>query len=266
MKKPVILVAGAKESGKDTFSDMLAKELEDHMSPATRATLTPRSSSTMVPSGAAIGGWCKIGRFAFADPIKRAIGEILGIPDELLWGNSETKETHLSYGKTVRHHAQWFGTEVFRDAVHPAIWCHKALRGITGVFQDKFVRKDDDGWVISDCRFGNEYHVMRDVLEQRAPLPVVMGPVTIEDGVRASRGEINLANAYFVTPGFYRTFLFKVWRKERPTAKHDTHRSEQSFHELEAFNPTIIDNSGTLEALRETARVEAKKIFDIING
>lgn len=267
MKKPFILVSGEKESGKDTFSDMLARELEQLMN-ATPVVDVPRSSSTstMIPAGAARGGRSKIGRFAFADPIKRALGEILGIPDELLWGNSETKETHVSYSKTIRHWAQWLGTEAFRDNVDPAIWVHKALRGVTGIFKDRYVNKDDAGWIISDCRFGNEYSMARDVLERNAGLPVWAGPLTHDAAAKITRGETVFSSTQSVPQGIYQTFLYRVWRKTRPTARTDTHRSENVTAEIDQFDPTIVDNSGTLEALGAIAKAEAARIFKAISA
>lgn len=271
MRKPFVLVSGEKESGKDTFADMLSLELAELMNNATPipvAVSIPRSSSTsaMVPAGAAIGGRLKIGRFAFADPIKRALGEILGIPDALLWGNSETKETHVSYSKTIRHWAQWLGTEAFRDHVHPAIWVHKALRAVTGIFPDRFVSKDDAGWIISDCRFGNEYSMARDILERNGGLPVWAGPLSHEAAAKITSGETAFSATQSVPQGLYQTFLYRVWRRTRPTARTDTHRSENVTAELDQFDPVIVDNSGTLEALRAIAKIEAAKIFEKISS
>lgn len=268
MKKPVILVSGEKESGKDTFSDLLRDELQTLINATTLKELEaiergPRSSSTSLRL-AKVPPLVPIGRFAFADPIKRAIGEILGIPDEVLWGNSAMKESYVVYGKTVRHWLQWFGTEVFRDAVAAAIWVHKALRAITGAFPDRYVNRYDAGWIISDCRFGNEYDMAHQMLECGVGIPLFSGPMSLADAAAATRGEIVVQHTFTAPQDMYKTFVYKVWRKVRPTAKADGHRSETSFAELDRFNPTVVDNSGSLDALREIAKVEAHRIFTAI--
>jgi len=233
MMKPVILVAGEKESGKDTFADMLAYELHKLVVGNTGASWN-----------------VKIARFAFADPIKRAVGDALGVPDEVLWGNSAIKESTIVYGKSVRHWLQTYGTEWFRDSVAPSIWVDKAIRAITSDKRDRYVDSAANGFIISDCRFGNEFKQMYDALDA-CTIPIPTG---------------NYGPQYNVKSGLYKCFVFKVWRKNRPTAKADAHRSESSIQELDAYHPSVIDNSGTLDELKERAKLEASLIYQAIQA
>lgn len=249
MKKPVVLVSGPKESGKDSFGKFLVKWLEEGLCRRVhQKTLQPKSSSTNVPQAPAFENPVVV-RFAFADPIKRAIGDALGIPDEVLWGNSEIKEKTIVYGKSVRHWLQVYGTEWFRDSVCAEIWVDKALRAITAEQCDRYVNSDANGFVICDCRFGNEYSQMRDVLEFRSK--------SIPTGEYGKKR--------WAEQDAYVMFLYRVWRNERPTAAvADQHRSENSFHELDAFNPVHIDNSGTFEHLEAIAQTEAERIVQLL--
>jgi hypothetical protein len=122
---PVVLISGLKNSGKNTFGYLFQKQLEANLGWATATT-------------------------AFADPIKRVVREVCGVPDHVLWGNSDLKENTFVYGKSVRHILQWLGTEVFRDHLSLDIWVDATIRHI----------KRSSGiaaWTITDCRFPNEW-------------------------------------------------------------------------------------------------------------
>lgn len=166
MMKPVILIAGEKESGKDSFADMLADALKNAMLSSELHEILDQTNGPRRFTGV------KIQRFAFVDPIKRAVGDALSVPNEVLWGNSATKESTIVYGKSVRHWLQTYGTEWFRDSVAPSIWVDKAIRAIAFVGEDEHVDGSADGFIISDCRFGNEFKQMFDALDAcTIPIP-----------------------------------------------------------------------------------------------
>lgn len=199
--KPVILIAGEKESGKDSFADMLADALKNAM-------------------------------------LSSELHEIL----------DQTNGPRRFTG--VHDWLQTYGTEWFRDSVAPSIWVDKAIRAIAFVGEDEHVDGSADGFIISDCRFGNEFKQMFDALDA-CTIPIPTGGF----------GEVRWAER-----GKYKCFVFKVWRKNRPTAKADAHRSETSVQEIDAFHPSVIDNSGTLDEIRDRAVLEASLILKSIRA
>lgn len=213
---PVILLTGRKGSGKDTFGGFL------------------REALNKILDG-------EVQSIAFADPIKVAAREILGIPDSILWGNTEVKDKSMSYGKTVRHILQWMGTEVFRDQIHPDVWVHGAARRILAPPHYK------KGWIITDCRFPNEWGTMRYFLER--------GPsYTSKDG-QQDRIDWGIPDAN----RDYKCFLVKVLRPEALKSS-DAHRSETSIDELDKFSPIVVPNDSTLAVLKAQAELLAHKI------
>ncbi len=210
---PVVLIGGEKKSGKDTFGKFFAGSL-------VKFDLLGK-------------------QLAFADPIKRAVGDILGVPDHVLWGESDIKESTFVYGKSVRFHLQWLGTEVFRDTVHPDVWVHKAIRDILQA--QGAVSPNYGVWFITDWRFPNEFRIARDILEGYAPMPW---------DERASK----------VPVGQFKVFGAKVIRPSLVGRPKDQHRSETSVDDLDALEPKRIVNDGTLDDLRRLAYDFAKEI------
>ena len=104
----------------------------------------------------------------FADPLKRLCHDIFGIPNELLWGSDEDKNTLTSvpkpivgWGKsseqaeffTVRELLQYIGTDLFRNQLQSEVWAN------TPFVADW---KSQDLVIIADVRFPNEVEKIRE--------------------------------------------------------------------------------------------------------
>lgn len=220
IKVPVIVIVGRKGSGKDTFADYFKPALQ----------------SVLQKAYPAIG--VGVQSIAYADPIKEALRAAMSIPKEVLWGPTEVKEKTQVYGKSVRHWMQWLGTEVFRDNVHPDLWVHETVRRI---FKSSNFTK---GWVITDCRFPNEWETTRFLLERIHS----DGKDPALDGCNVSLPMLD-----------YQCFLVKIVRPEA-LKSNDTHRSEALVDMLDKFNPIIVPNDSTLEVLEAHAHLLALKI------
>lgn len=109
----LIGITGFKRSGKTTLAIMLSKELG-----------IPVES--------------------FADPIRRAVADILGWSMEELEARKEDQIDWLG-NVTPRHMMQTLGTEWGRHKIHPAMWIRRLTRKIT-----------PEGLITSDVRFDNE--------------------------------------------------------------------------------------------------------------
>lgn len=118
MKKIVFVVFGNAGAGKDTLAEILCD-------------LIPGSK-----------------RIAFADPLKNAARHLLGIPQHILYGDKDQKETFTVYDRTAREWLQWIGTEMGREAIHKDVWVHRSADYVRG--------GDHRTFVISDGRFDNE--------------------------------------------------------------------------------------------------------------
>ena len=127
-QKRVILICGRKGAGKDTLAGAITR------------------------AGVRMGVDVMIDRLAFADPIKRIVANVLGVPPTVLWGTDAQKEAYQVYGKSARHWMQWVGTEVFRDGVDPNIWADAAVRQIASSSAGLFI--------LTDLRFPNEVEVV----------------------------------------------------------------------------------------------------------
>jgi len=138
-----IVIAGKKQSGKDTLARMLVEELEED------------------------GFTAEI--VSFADPLKRACHIVFGIPLELMYGSDRDKESlttlmwdglpkavckkyhplqgHYRTGAmTVREVLQVIGTDIFRECVYQDVW---AAAPFVAKYESDFV-------IIPDGRFPNE--------------------------------------------------------------------------------------------------------------
>lgn len=117
--KILIGIAGPKRSGKDTLAAGLCQALG-------------------------------LQQFSYADPIRNAVCEILGITRAELELCKETPIDWLN-GVTPRHMMQTLGTEWGREHIHPFLW------GLS-----MFRRMPDIGGVTSDVRFDNEAKALLD--------------------------------------------------------------------------------------------------------
>lgn len=139
----VVGILGFKGSGKDTAGDFLVREHGFELD-------------------------------SFANPLKDAISAVFGWERQLLEGaTAESREwrelpdewweskldwqhhpaRHLSDRFTPRVALQYFGTEVFRDHFHNDIWILSLENRLRG--KDKVV--------ITDCRFPNEFKVIKEL-------------------------------------------------------------------------------------------------------
>lgn len=94
-------------------------------------------------------------RASLADPIKRLLNDRFGWP-MALWEDREWKETVDGFTFSPRSWAQWLGTEVGRTIGGQDVWVEMLFDELHGTL------KDDARVVISDCRFQNEVHAVRD--------------------------------------------------------------------------------------------------------
>jgi hypothetical protein len=90
-------------------------------------------------------------QYALADPIKRGIEAMLGVP-AWVWTDRAAKEATISWlGKSPRQLAQTLGTEWGRRQVRDDLWLQLGLRR-----WDVVRRSQAPRLVISDVRFDNE--------------------------------------------------------------------------------------------------------------
>lgn len=132
MKPLVIVVYGKKQSGKDTFADILAEALRDE-------------GRTVF-------------RTSFAYPVKKIAEYLLGMPPTVSQGGEEARQAWSRYGKNAREHLQFLGTEFGRFQIHPDVWVHRASETI---LENARIYNT---FVLSDGRFENETSVLRDLL------------------------------------------------------------------------------------------------------
>lgn len=126
----VIGLAGKKRVGKDTIAAMIEEQLQ----------------------------FSKVQSIAFADPIKDALTEALGIPR--FWFDSEDfKERPLPYyGITPRQAMQTFGTGWGREMVDDQIWVKRAKLRLEAVEESGV-----DIAILTDVRFENEAELVRNL-------------------------------------------------------------------------------------------------------
>jgi hypothetical protein len=119
----LIGLTGKARCGKDTIADVL---VEDH-------------------------GFTRV---AFADPLKLAVGSILGMNAATL---EEFKDNELDFldGVTPRRMLQTLGTEWGRETIHPEIWIRIAREKIQ-LLQEM----GNHNIVITDVRFDNEAELL----------------------------------------------------------------------------------------------------------
>jgi len=163
-------------------------------------------------------------RIGFADPVREAVWNLFSykiIDRERLWGNIEKKEEEI-IGWTIpedvrerngfeekywtgRRLLQWFGTEVARHT-EDSVWLE--------MFKKTWRQNPNNITVVTDCRFDNEYNMLKSLEQEGAEV----------------------------------TF-FKVNRDDEKaqTGSFSSHASEQ---DIAKFRPDVsILNTGTLEDL-----------------
>ena len=97
-------------------------------------------------------------RISFAEPIKKAISAMLGMPVNM-WDDRDWKEeTIRSVGKSPRELAQTLGTEWGRDTVKDSIWVDLAM----AKWERNCEQWSLDKAVFTDVRFNNEAERIRE--------------------------------------------------------------------------------------------------------
>jgi hypothetical protein len=95
-------------------------------------------------------------RIAFADPLKDAICNILGVSREKLEDRDYKERVIPSIGKSPRQMMQTLGTEWGRERVNPSLWTVLAEERINVRLQYRHV-------VVTDVRFENEASLIRNM-------------------------------------------------------------------------------------------------------
>lgn len=96
-------------------------------------------------------------RYAFADPLRRFVADITGIPFSSLIDGPAKEETYEPLGQSPRYMMQTLGTEWGRQMIHPLIWIRAAQ--VQWESCKQFLQKS---MVIPDVRFENEADFIRE--------------------------------------------------------------------------------------------------------
>ena len=150
-------------------------------------------------------------RIGFADPMKRFLADAFEFSELQLYGPSAMREAvDPRFGKSPREMLQTLGTEWGRQMVHPDVWVRSAILRARRTLALSNVR----GVVISDVRFPNELHGLRDA------------------GAK----------------------VIRIKRASRGSSLHDEHESERALDDVpdSAFD-AVIENNGTHAELAELA-------------
>ncbi len=175
-----IAFSGKKQSGKDTAATIVYNILNALSLPVDIGPAGLYKHSAMA------GYRCK--PFHFAKPLKDMVNLTLGIPQELLWGSDEDKETltHVMWEgfpvevrfkysldgtepclvdgclkqprprtgpMTVREVLQIMGTDIFRERVYGEVWSEAPFRQQW---------REGNVVLLPDCRFPNEKKIVED--------------------------------------------------------------------------------------------------------
>lgn len=93
---------------------------------------------------------------SFADALKESAAKLYGIPVEYFY-DPDYKEVVIPYwGKSPRHMAQEFGTEIIREYLGKDFWIQRVAAVLDNAIPDGAVYDEDDTVVIPDVRFQNE--------------------------------------------------------------------------------------------------------------
>jgi len=144
----VVLLCGAAGSGKDTAADAIIESFGFVRHGRFSAELKKLCASTF--------GWDydKLGDLEY----KSAAGTF---PDGTVISYNEDGTP-----KTRRQLLHYLGTDVFRDGINERFWVIKTLQNMQET-------DEDDVWLVSDCRFPNEYQEVCDAAEEVFVLQLV---------------------------------------------------------------------------------------------
>ena len=167
--------------------------------------------------------------------------EIIGDLDSAIWETTST--TYATHPMTVRHALQYIGTDLFRDKFHEDTWCtslfaeYKPImaKGELVTIANQHMMKykgfpnyNYPNWLITDVRFPNEGHAIKD---RGGILIRVNRPIT----------NIVIKDSGIIKP--------QLHTRHFPTE----HKSETLMDSYDKFHYTL-DNSGTIEELIEQVR------------
>ncbi len=104
-------------------------------------------------------------KIAFADPLKKGVGELFGFSDEQLYGDQ--KESIDEYwGITPRLAFQYLGTDVFRNDIQkimPNIQNQFWVRKFQRTYLEAIAKDPNARYVVSDVRFQNEVDIIHEL-------------------------------------------------------------------------------------------------------
>lgn len=137
MSRALYGLAGLARSGKDTFAEMLWRQL---------AILQSVDGDTISGS--------PLEKYAFADPLKQAASKMFGIPLEVFYGGDEREIVDAFWGFSPREMLQKLGTEGGREVFGYNMWIKRAGY--------QFKNSDQTcPFLITDVRFDNEAEWIR---------------------------------------------------------------------------------------------------------
>lgn len=170
--------------------------------------------------------------FALADPLKHVARHLLGMPDDIAWGDpsdiqrrEQLRMEWRKYGRNAREWMQWIGTELGRDMIDEDLWVDRAVdRVVNDVAGNEF-------FFITDCRFYSERTGLRDKLAAR----------------------------------FVRFVPIRVYRPSIPIDR--SHPSETEVASMTAaMFDHVIDNDSDMDALRDRVEEFVTTKLGIVSG
>ena len=169
-KFTVTLLAGKKQSGKDTVATRLVSE---HKYAHTSFAGFLKELSLNILHNME----CKITPEHFSDPElkEKFIVDIHG--KQFMFKNRGKSEVKMTY----RQFLQQFGTEAMRTHIHADIWVLPVLKFIRDAFNDP--QKRYNGVVVSDCRFPNEIEEVKRYCKQFGDMMNVIDVEIVRPGL-----------------------------------------------------------------------------------